>query len=178
MIFPVLAATHQVNRVAALAVAAAEMIAFGGRTWPDRAQRAAPGRRARPAWDPGPGGAQGLPRTHQVILDVRRFGGGLEAARRLEQANVITNKNLIPSDRADAWDRPGGLRLGSIEVTRLGMGEPEMDTIADFIARVLVEQAPPEQVAGDVADFRRPLQTLYDRFDHPAPPQRTGLAAR
>jgi hypothetical protein len=58
------------------------------------------------------------------------------------------------------------------------MGEPEMETIAEFIARVLVEQVPPEQIAGDVADFRRPLQTLYSCFDHPAPPRRTGPAAR
>ena len=33
-VFPVLAATHQVNRVAALAVSAAEMLAFGRSTWP------------------------------------------------------------------------------------------------------------------------------------------------
>jgi glycine hydroxymethyltransferase len=142
-VFPVLAATHQVNRVAALAVSAAEMIAFG-RTYMaeivHNAQRlgAALDRRGIPVL----GAHKGYTRTHQVILDVRRFGGGLEAARRLEQANIITNKNLIPSDRADAWDRPGGLRLGSIEVTRLGMGEAEMETIADFIARVLVEQVP------------------------------------
>jgi glycine hydroxymethyltransferase len=178
-VFPVLAATHQVNRVAALAVSAAEMIAFG-RTYMAEivrnAQRlgAALDRRGIPVL----GAHKGYTRTHQVILDVRRFGGGLDAARRLEQANIITNKNLIPSDRADAWDRPGGLRLGSIEVTRLGMGEAEMDTIADFIARVLVEQVPPEQVAGDVADFRRPFQTLYYCFDHPSPPQQTGPAAR
>jgi glycine hydroxymethyltransferase len=178
-VFPVLAATHQVNRVAALAVSAAEMIAFG-RTYMAEivrnAQRlgAALDRRGIPVL----GAHKGYTRTHQVILDVRRFGGGLDAARRLEQANIITNKNLIPSDRADAWDRPGGLRLGSIEVTRLGMGEPEMESIADFIARVLVEQVPPEQVAGDVADFRRPFQTLYYCFDHPSPPQQTGPAAR
>ena len=121
------------------------MIAFGRKYMAEivcNAQRlgAALDRRGIPVL----GAHKGYTRTHQVILDVRRFGGGLDAARRLEQANIITNKNLIPSDRADAWDRPGGLRIGSIEVTRLGMGEPEMESIADFIARVLVEQVPPE----------------------------------
>ena len=42
-IFPVLAATHQVNRVAALAVAAAEMIEFGADLYgADCAERPSP----------------------------------------------------------------------------------------------------------------------------------------
>ncbi|MGO9206068.1 MAG: serine hydroxymethyltransferase [Candidatus Limnocylindrales bacterium] len=177
-VFPVLAATHQVNRVAALAVSAAEMLAFG-RDYMAAIVRnaqqlgAALDRRGIPVL----GARRGYTQTHQVILDVRRFGGGLPVAQRLEQANIITNKNLIPSDRADNWDRPGGLRLGTIEVTRLGMGESEMEAIADLIARVLVEQLSPELVAGDVADFRGPFQILYYCFDHPLPPQHAGLAA-
>ena len=43
-IFPVLAATHQVNRVAALAAAAAEMLAFGAATWRRSSQRPGAGR--------------------------------------------------------------------------------------------------------------------------------------
>ena len=52
---------------------------------------------------------------------------------------VITNKNLIPADGAKDWDRPSGLRMGTIEITRLGMREEDMVTIADFVARVLVQ---------------------------------------
>ena len=59
--------------------------------------------------------------------------------------------------------------MGTIEVTRLGMGEAEMETIADFIARVLVEKAPVEQVAKDVVAFRQPYQTIYYNFDHGLP---------
>ncbi len=78
-----------------------------------------------------------------MIADVRQFGGGLQVAQRLARANIITNKNLIPADRPEDWDRPGGLRMGTIEITRLGMGEAEMETIADFIARILVERVEP-----------------------------------
>jgi glycine hydroxymethyltransferase len=160
-IFPVLAATHQVNRVAALAVSAAEMIAFG------REYMAAIVRNAQELGDalyrrgiPVLGAHKGYTRTHQVIADVRQFDGGLDVATRLARANIITNKNLIPADRAEDWDRPGGLRMGTIEVTRLGMGPEEMETIADLMARVLVERQKPEDVGREVVDFRRPFQTL------------------
>lgn len=170
-IFPVLAATHQVNRVAALAVSAAEMLEFGPvymRQIVRNAQAlgAALQRRGIPVL----GAHKGYTRTQQVVADVRQFGGGLEVAQRLARANIITNKNLIPTDRPEDWDRPGGLRLGTIEVTRLGMREAEMETIADFIARILVERASPDDVVEDVIEFRRPYQQLYYCFENGLPP--------
>jgi glycine hydroxymethyltransferase len=170
-IFPVLAATHQVNRVAALAVAAAEMLEFGPTYMAQivrnaQALGAALAQRGMPVL----GAHKGYTRTHQVIADVQAFGGGLDVAHRLARANIVTNKNLLPSDTPEAWDRPGGLRMGTIEVTRLGMHEPEMAMIAEFMARVLVEQESPEAVIEDVIAFRQSYQTLYYNFDHAWPP--------
>lgn len=116
------------------------------------------------------GAHRGFTETQQVIADVRAFGGGLEVARRLERANIIANKNLIPGDTPADWDRPGGLRLGTIEVTRLGMKEAEMEQIAVFIARILVEGEAPEQVLEDVVAFREPYQKVYYCFEHGLPP--------
>src|SRR6266699_1651504 len=169
-VFPVLAATHQVNRVAALAVSAAEMIAYGNAYMAQivrnaQALGAALARRGIPVL----GAHKGYTTTHQVIADVRQFGGGLEVAQRLARANIITNKNLISADRPEDWDHPSGLRLGTTEVTRLGMHETEMETIADFMARLLVEQAVPEDVVDDVIAFRQPYQTLYYCFGHGMP---------
>ena len=169
-IFPVLAATHQVNRVAALAVSAAEMIAFGNDYMAQivknsQALAAALDARGIPVL----GRHRGYTTTHQVIADVRTFGGGLDVAHLLARANLITNKNLLPSDQPSDWDRPSGLRIGTIEVTRLGMRETEMAQIADFIARVLVEKQSPDDVLEDVIDFRQPYQTLYYSFDHGMP---------
>jgi len=165
-IFPMLAATHQVNRVAALAVSAAEMIAFGQVYMAQivrnaRALGAALAGRGIPVL----GAHKGYTATHQVIANVRQFGGGWDVAQRLARANIITNKNLIPTDRPEDWDHPSGLRIGTTEVTRLGMKEKEMETIADFIARVLVEQVAPDHVVNDVVAFREPYQTLYYCFD-------------
>jgi glycine hydroxymethyltransferase len=170
-IFPVLAATHQVNRVAALAVSAAEMITFGQVYMAQivrnaQALAAALDRRGVPIL----GAQKGYTTTHQVIANVHQFGGGLAVAQQLARANIITNKNLIPSDKPEDWDRPSGLRIGTIEITRLGMREAHMEIIADFIARVLVDHITPETIVDDVIAFREPYQTLYYCFDQGLPP--------
>lgn len=170
-VFPVLAATHQVNRVAALAVSAAELLEFGQAYM---AQIVANARTLGAALEkrgiPVLASHKGYTTTHQVIANVRQFGGGLEVAHRLARANLITNKNLIPGDRPEDWDRPGGLRMGTIEITRLGMGAPQMEAIAGFMARVLVEGEAPEQVGRDVIEFRQAYQTLYYCFENGLPP--------
>ncbi|MGC8962149.1 MAG: serine hydroxymethyltransferase, partial [Candidatus Bathyarchaeia archaeon] len=38
----------------------------------------------------------GYTRSHQVVVNVRNLGGGAWAAQRLEEANIIVNKNLLP----------------------------------------------------------------------------------
>jgi glycine hydroxymethyltransferase len=169
-IFPVLAATHQVNRVAALAVSAAEMIEFGKFYMAQIVKNSkALGKALDERGIPVLCAHKGYSQSHQVIARVKQYGGGLEVAHRLAKANIITNKNLVPEDRPEDWDQPSGLRIGTIEVTRLGMNEKDMETIAEFIARVLVKNEAPEAVEKDVVDFRLPKQTLYYNFDHEYP---------
>ncbi len=171
-IFPVLAATHQVNRVAALAVASAEMIEFGPAYMAQIVRNAqALGAALEQQGLTVLGRHKGYTRTHQVIADARAFGGGLDTAHLLARANIVTNKNLIPGDTPQDWDTPGGLRLGTIEVTRYGMRETEMATIAAFMARVLIHKESPDTVVEDVIEFRQGYQTLYYNFDHGLPPQ-------
>ncbi len=170
-IFPVLVATHQVNRVAALALAAAEFLAFGQPYMEQIVANAqALGAALEARGVPVLAAHKGYTRTHQVIANVRDFDGGMQVAGLLERANIIANKNLIPGDGPADWDAPSGLRMGTIEITRLGMREKEMETIADFISRVLVEEVPPEQVLEDVIEFRQPYQEMYYSFEHGLPP--------
>jgi len=169
-IFPVLAATHQVNRVAALAVSAAEMIEFGRFYMAQIVKNSkALGKALDERGIPVLGAQRGYSQSHQVIARVKAFGGGLEVAHRLAKANLITNKNLVPGDQPADWDRPSGLRMGTIEVTRLGMNEQDMETIADFMARVMVKGEDVERVGKDVTAFREPFQTVYYNFDHEYP---------
>lgn len=169
-VFPVLVATHQVNRVAALAVATAEMIEFGADYMAQIVRNSqALGAALHKRGIPILGAQKGFSKTHQVIADVRQFGGGYEVARLLERANIITNKNLIPGDKPENWDHPGGLRMGTIEATRLGMKEQDMETIAAFMSRVLVDRENPEDMLEDVVDFRYPYQKLFYCFDNGRP---------
>ncbi|MCQ3929139.1 MAG: serine hydroxymethyltransferase [Chloroflexi bacterium] len=166
-IFPVLVATHQVNRVAALAVAAAEMLEFGRVYMAQIVKNAqALGKALDSRGIPVLAAHRGYTRTHQVIANVRQFGGGLEVAHRLAEANIISNKNLTPGDTPADWDRPSGLRMGTIEVTRLGMMQKDMETIAEFMARVLVKGEDPQSVRRDVEAFRLPMQDFYYNFDN------------
>src|SRR3954453_619224 len=164
-VFPALAATHQVNRVAALAAAGAELLAFGREYMAAivaNAQALAAALDARGV--PVLGAHKGYTRTHQVIADVRSFGGGLDVAHRLAESNIITNKNLLPGDAPEDWDRPSGLRIGTTEVTRLGMGAAEMDAIAGLIAAVLVEDEDPASVKSRSQELRAGFQTVRYTF--------------
>ena len=76
---------------------------------------------------------------------------------------------MLPGDAPADWDRPSGLRLGTIEVTRLGMKAPQMARIADLMARVLIEKEAPESVLEAVIEFREPYQKMYYCFDHGLP---------
>jgi glycine hydroxymethyltransferase len=165
-VFPVWAATHQVNRVAALGYAAAELLAFGKAYMAAIVANAqALGRALHERGIPVLCAHKGFTRSHQAIADVRQWGGGYAAANRLQEANIITNKNLIPGDRPEDWDRPSGIRIGTIEVTRLGMGPAEMGRIAEFMHDVLVKGEKPEAVRKRVVEFRRGFQTLYYCFE-------------
>ncbi len=164
-IFPTLVATHQVNRVAALAAAAAEFLAFGQEYMAQIVRNAQTlGQALHDRGFTVLGAHKGFTQTHQVILDVHTLGGGYEAAMRLADANIITNKNLIPGDRPEDWDFPRGLRLGTTEVTRLGMRDAEMTEIADLMAAVLLERQPIEQVRSRVIELRAGFQTLHYCF--------------
>lgn len=169
-VFPTWAATHQVNRVAALALSTAEMLAFGERYMKQIVNNAkALGAALQARGIPVLCSHKGFTATHQVIADVHQYGGGLIAARLLEKANIITNKNLIPRDRADQWDTPSGLRIGTTEVTRLGMKEEHMEVIADLFVDALVYKVRSEKIRSKVISFRESFQTIYYCFENGYP---------
>ena len=102
----------------------------------------------------------GFTATHQVVVDVSDILDGHSAALLLEAANIICNKELLPTDSLKKAKNPSGLRLGVQEVTRLGMGESEMDRIAEFFYDVLVRKENPAKVAPEVKEFRQNYQTI------------------
>jgi len=154
-VFPLFVSNHHLHRLPALAITAVEMKYFGEQ-YADQVVRnartlaealASEGFRVL-------GEHLGYTRSHQVVLDVRPQGGGAKAARLLEDANIIVNKNLLPYDPPDAIKDPSGLRIGVQEMTRFGMKEDNMKDIARLMRRVLIDGEPPERVAKDVTDYR------------------------
>lgn len=164
-IFPALAATHQVNRVAALAVAAAEFLAYGKEYMGQIIKNAkALGKAFQDRGITVLGSHKGFTETHQIILDVGQFGGGYHVANLLAEANIITNKNLIPEDKPEDWDEPSGLRIGTTEITRLGMKEAEMEFIADRIANILKGVETTDHVKARIHELRASFDTLHYCF--------------
>ena len=61
---------------------------------------------------------------------------------------------------------PGGIRLGSSEVTRLGMKESEMQQIASFIKNVIVDKKDTKDIAKQIIEFRKDYQKTQYCFDN------------
>jgi glycine hydroxymethyltransferase len=169
-VFPSNVSNHHLHHVAGKAVAFAEMLAFG-REYASQVVRNAR-RLAEELASRGfkvLGEAKGYTRSHQVVLDVTHNGGGMSVEKRLEDSNIIVNRNLLPYDLREgrSYKDPGGIRIGVQEVTRLGMKEGEMADVAEFIARVIIRNEPPERVAADVAEFRRGFNRVNYAFESP-----------
>lgn len=76
--------------------------------------------------------------NHLMLIDTVASVGvsGKEASLGLEKANITLNKNTIPNDPRKPWD-PSGVRIGTPAITTRGMKEKEMDTVAEYIDKVL-----------------------------------------
>ncbi|MGN1163676.1 MAG: glycine hydroxymethyltransferase, partial [Candidatus Ornithospirochaeta sp.] len=89
--------------------------------------------------------------NHLLLLDVTPFGlNGRMAEQILRGCGITLNRNALPFDPNGPW-YTSGLRLGSAAVTTLGMGEKEMDEIADIITTVLSNASPAVLTKGERA---------------------------
>jgi len=169
-VFPGVVSNHHLHCVAALNVALAEMLEFG-KEYAAQIVRNAKAL-AEELHDGGLkvlGADLGFTSSHTVLVEVVREGGGREVEEKLERANILVNRNLLPWDVREGrnYKNPGGIRLGVSEVTRLGMREEEMGRVAEFILRVVKGEAP-ERVAQEVAEFRRKFTKIHYAFDSAA----------
>jgi glycine hydroxymethyltransferase len=75
--------------------------------------------------------------NHLILVDVFSKGlTGKVAEAALGKAGITVNKNAIPFDQNPPMVA-SGIRIGTPAITSRGMREPDMDRIAEFIARVL-----------------------------------------
>jgi glycine hydroxymethyltransferase len=152
-VFPTFTSNYHLHRYAATYVTLIEMEIFGREYATKVVENAKALAEALSAEGITPvAERQGFTKTHQVAVDVSKFGGGDKVAALLEEANIIVNKNALPWDKSVL--RPSGIRMGVQEMTRFGMGRDEMQEIAKFIAKVLRGEDP-ATVGREVTKFRK-----------------------
>ena len=170
--FPGTSSNHHLHHVAGKAVAFAEFLEFGR----DYAAQVVSNAQALAAALSEEGvdvlaANLGFTKSHQVAMDITKYGDGGTLEKSLEQANIIANRQLIPGDikAGRHYMHPGGLRIGTSEVTRLGMKHGEMKEIAHLMARVIVKKEDPAKVRRDVQELRKNYQRVHYAFEPDAP---------
>jgi glycine hydroxymethyltransferase len=165
--FPALLSNHHLHNVAGLAIALAEMLEFGKEYHKNVIENAkALGQALSEKGLKVLMEHKGFTESHQIVVDITEFeksiGLGGDIEKLLEKANIILNRNLLPYDIMEGrhYQNPGGLRMGTSEVTRLGMGKSEMVDIAEFFKQLLIDRKAPKKVKEDVADFRKDFQEI------------------
>ena len=169
--FPGMVSNHHLHALAGVAIACAEMLEFGK----DYTRQVVKNAKAlgQALYERGLkvlAEHKGFTESHVVLIDITVQGDGGTIEETLEKANVIINRNLLPWDIKEGrhFMHPGGIRLGTSEITRLGMKEPEMSEIAEFIKRVVIDREDIRRVKKDVVEFRKDYQKVHYCFESAA----------
>lgn len=163
-VFPGTVSNHHLHHVAGLAVTLVEMMQFGEAYASQITTNAKV--LAQSLYEKGFDVLcehKGFTESHQIAIDVFNHGGGAAVAEKLERANIIINKNMLPSDKDPA--EPTGIRLGVQELTRIGMKESEMKEIASLIGRVVIAKEGENKVKEEVIELRKDFQHVQYCFD-------------
>ncbi len=137
-VFPGVISNHHLGAMAGLGITAAEMIDFGESYASQIIENAQT--LAKELYALGfdvVAEKNGFTKSHTILVNVKSKGGGKYVAETLEKNNIILNKNMIPGDSNKKSQDPSGIRIGTQEVTRIGMGKSEMIEIANLMKKAL-----------------------------------------
>jgi len=167
--FPGLTSSHHIHHMAGKAVAFAEALEFGKDYAAQTIKNAkALAEELNNLGFKVLGEKKGFTQSHQTVVNVLDYGDGGKIEADLEKANIIVNRQLVPGDLKAKrnYMQPGGIRLGSSEVTRLGMKESDMQQIASLIKNVVIDNKDVKEVASQVLEFRKNFQKTQYCFDN------------
>jgi glycine hydroxymethyltransferase len=102
---------------------------------------------------------RGFTTSHQFALETERFGGGQAASRKLRRAHILACGIGLPLPEVE--NDMNGLRFGTPEIVRWGMGPEHMPELAALIQRALVGNEDEAKVAADVTAFRCKFRELH-----------------
>jgi len=101
--------------------------------------------------------------NHLMMIDLKPLGlDGKTAEALLERANIIANRNSLPSDTSPF--NPSGIRLGTPAITSRGMKEKEMIKIAEFFERILIKKEKPEKIKKEVIALTKKFSLPYRKW--------------
>ncbi|MCI4362622.1 MAG: serine hydroxymethyltransferase [Thermoplasmata archaeon] len=161
--FPGVTSNHHLHTMAALAVALAEQVAFGAAYARQTVRNARALAEALHRRDFDVLAADlCFTRSHTIAVRMAKEGGGELVAKRMADAGLIANKNLLPGDTSPK--HPSGVRLGTPEVTRVGMVESDMERIAELFDDLLHKGHSIESVKAAAAELKRDHATIQYCF--------------
>jgi len=160
-VFPMTTSNTHLGRLPALGLAALELKLYGKELAKQTIKNAqAAGRCLFENGVKVLGKKNGFTRSHQIVVDVRDYGGGQKVASDLEEANIILNKNLLPYDNQHNRGDPSGLRIGFQDVTRRGFKEGDIECMCSLILAVVKGERKPSEVRTDVTKMRQSFKEI------------------
>ncbi len=166
--FPGLTSSHHIHHMAGKAITFAEALEYGK----DYSKQVIKNAKALAEYlnDFGfkvLGEKRGFTKSHQIAINVLDYSDGGKVELELEKANIIVNRQLIPGDikAGRNYFHPGGIRLGTSEITRLGMKKSEMKDVASFIKQIVIDKKDPKKILPKVKSFRKDFQKVHYCFD-------------
>jgi glycine hydroxymethyltransferase len=161
--FPGFLQTRDLNKYAALACSLAETANFGSALAGQMVANAQALARALEAEGfRALAGERGYTQTHQTFLDLGERAKEFET--RCHAANMLVTDVALAGDVA--LRRRSGARLATHELTRLGMAERDMDTIAQLMSRAMRGEDP-AAVCADVESLVSRHRRIVYGFDEP-----------
>jgi glycine hydroxymethyltransferase len=164
-VFPMTTSNTHLGRLPALGLAALELKLYGKELAKQTIKNAQTA--GRYLFENGVkvlGKKNGFTRSHQIVVDVRDYGGGKKVASDLEEANIILNKNLLPYDNQHDRGDPSGLRIGFQDVTRRGFKEDDIERLCSLLLEVMKGKRKPIEVRKNVIKLRQSFKEIKYGF--------------
>lgn len=153
---PSLVTSHHLNRLPALAASILEMKEFGAEYGPQIVRNSKALATALDKYGFNVlGKNKGYTNSHLILVNLGEMID-FAPAKYLEKAGILVSD-----------DFSGGapeVRVGTPEVTRRGYKEKDMDQIAIFLKRLLMDKEAPEAVAKDIEQFSRQFSGIDYSF--------------
>ena len=168
-LYPPLVTNHHANRIAAMAAALIEMLEFGEEYHSQIIKNSQALGKALYDRDFNVLFPElSFSKSHQLHVDVSEFGGGVMVADLLEKANIILGATTSIGDIIKGTKKMS-IRMGTQEITRTGMKEKDMNQVAEFFKRLLIDEENTEIVKKDLAEFVSNFNRIHYTWDNNTP---------